>query len=149
MFKGLRLTPDLPPVWLAVFALGVWVLGRWVPLLRFDVQPLGRVLIWVGIALIVWSAVWFWRKRTPIEPGHKPVALIVEGPYRINRNPIYTGLTLILAGFALNQGALGALLAVPFYPVLITRRFILSEEAGLRAVFGSAADDYIARTRRW
>ena len=144
-----RLTPDLPPVWLALFALVAWGLGRWVPLIRFDVAPLGRILIWAALALIVWSAIWFWRKKTPIEPGHAPKALIVEGPYRINRNPIYTGLAVILLGFGLNQGALTALVPAVAFPVLITRRFILPEEAMLRGAFGEEAEVYIAKTRRW
>ena len=88
MFKGLHLTPDLPPVWLGVFAALAWALGRWVPLVRFDLSPFGSVLIWGALALIGWSAFWFWCKSTPIEPGNTPEALIVEGPYRINRNPI-------------------------------------------------------------
>ncbi|MEM8658584.1 MAG: isoprenylcysteine carboxylmethyltransferase family protein [Pseudomonadota bacterium] len=149
MFEGMRLTPDLPPVWLGGFALMAWVLGQFLPLVTFDVTPLGRVAIWAGLAIIIWSAVWFWRKKTPIEPGHAPKALIIEGPYRINRNPIYTGLVMILVGFALNQGAITALLPAVIYPVLITRRFILPEEALLRQAFGAEADAYIARSRRW
>lgn len=149
MFRGLRFSPDLPPVWMAGFALLAWALGAWLPVLRFDVAPLGRVLIWAGLALVLWSALWFWRKDTPIEPGHTPDALIVEGPYRLNRNPIYTGLALILLGFSLNQGALSALLPPLLYPALITRRFIRPEEDALRRAFGEEAERYIARTRRW
>ncbi|MEM8869990.1 MAG: methyltransferase [Pseudomonadota bacterium] len=149
MFEGLKLSPDMPPVWLALFALVAWALGRFVPVVTFDVAIVGRIAIWLGIAIIVWSAFWFWRKKTPIEPGHAPKALIVEGPYRINRNPIYTGLAIILLGFALNQGALSALLPALLFPLLITRRFILAEEAMLREGFGAEAECYIGRTRRW
>src|SRR5690625_5076062 len=86
--------PDLPPVW----ALGAGVVAT---LLAF-VFPVARVPSWPGVvvllagfALIIWSSWWFRRKRTTIRPGEMPTALIVEGPYRINRNPIYTGLVLI------------------------------------------------------
>lgn len=149
MFRGLRLTPDLPPVWMAVFAACAWALARWAPILRFDAGALGSILIAAGIVLIGWAAVWFWRKDTPIEPGNRPRALIVEGPYRLNRNPIYTGLALILLGYALDRGAASALLPPALYPVLITRRFIVPEEAALRATFGQRAEDFIGDTRRW
>jgi protein-S-isoprenylcysteine O-methyltransferase Ste14 len=38
---------------------------------------------------------------------------------------------------------------VPLFVMIITRRFILGEEAVLRAVFGAAFDRYAAQTRRW
>lgn len=141
--------PDLPPVW----ALGVWLAqqagARWLPLAAFDAGWIGGALVAGGLALILWAAIWFRRKRTPIEPHHRPKALIVEGPYRINRNPIYTGLAIILVGTGLNAGALSALLLAAAFPIIATRRFAIPEEAGLRAAFGAEADRYIAATRRW
>lgn len=144
-----RITPDLPPVWLAGHMAAAWGLANIVPLWRFDAGPAGRLVIALGLALVLWSAWWFWRKRTPIEPRHTPRALIVEGPYRLNRNPIYTGLVIILAGWALGLGALSALLTVPILPWVLTRRFIAPEEAALHAAFGREAERYLARTRRW
>ena len=140
---------DLPPIWLGAMLVLSWILGRVAPIIRFEMGITGRVVMALGIALIAWSAWWFWRKRTPIEPRHTPTALIVEGPYRINRNPIYSGMVLILAGFGLMQGAMSGLLPALLFPVLITRRFILGEEAALRSAFGEAAEDYFRRTRRW
>ena len=141
--------PDLPPIWAA----GVWLAqqaaARWVPVARFDAGWVGPALVALGLGMIVWSAVWFWRKRTPIEPHHAPTALIVEGPYRPNRNPIYTGLAAILLGTGLNVGALASVALAALFPLIVTRRFVRPEEDGLRAAFGAEADAYIARTRRW
>jgi len=139
---------DLPPVWALGAAVASWLLALLVPLAGF---PFGfdRGLIAIGVLLILWSAWWFWRKKTTIEPRHTPKALIVEGPYRINRNPIYTGLTLILAGWALSLGALSALIPALVFPFIITRRFVIPEEAALRDAFGDEAERYIAASRRW
>ncbi|KIT17135.1 methyltransferase family protein [Jannaschia aquimarina] len=145
----LRGFPDLPPVWALGLYLAQQACAAWVPLVRYEAGPAGIVMAAAGLALILWSAVWFWRKRTPIEPHHTPRALIVEGPYRLNRNPIYTGLALVLVGTGLNAGALSSLLLSALFPPLITRRFVLKEEAALRAAFGAAADTYIANSRRW
>lgn len=144
----LRGFPDLPPVWAAAAAVASWVLARWAPLVALP-PGTGRVFIVAGLGLILWAGIWFWRKRTPIEPGHVPRALIVEGPYRINRNPIYTGLALILVGWGLSLGALSALLPAIVFPFVITARFIATEEAMLRAAFGAEAERYMAATRRW
>ena len=126
--------PDLPPVWFAGAAASSWLLARVVPVWSFP-EGFGRVFIVLGLVLIGWAVFWFRRKKTPLEPGHRPRALIVEGPYRINRNPIYTGLALILAGFAIGLGAVSALLPALVFPWIVTRRFVLAEEAALRRLW--------------
>lgn len=142
--------PDLPPIW-ALGALGVSaLLARVLPLVILPRLVWPALLVGLaGVVLILWSALWFRRKATPIMPRETAKALIVEGPFRVNRNPIYTGMALILAGFALWFGALSAWLPVVAFPLIITRRFILGEEAGLRASFPGEAEAYLKATRRW
>ncbi|NDV85564.1 isoprenylcysteine carboxylmethyltransferase family protein [Aurantimonas aggregata] len=147
-----HLTPDLPPVW-AMATIAASVLAAWlVPIARFGSAwstGLGILLAVVGIAIMAWSALWFRRKKTEIMPRQTPTALIVEGPYRINRNPIYTGMALVVLGVAFWLGALSAVAIAMIYPFVITARFIRGEEAGLRQAFGFEAERYFARTRRW
>lgn len=141
---------DLPPVWAALAALASWGLSAAFPAPALHLGPALPLLLGaVGFALILWSALAFRRARTPIEPRHDARTLITGGPFRINRNPIYTGLTLILAGFALHLGSLAAWLPVAAFPAVVTRRFILDEEARLRRAFGAEAEAWIARSRRW
>ncbi len=139
---------DLPPVWALGAALVSWGLARTLPVAALP-GGMGRLLIVAGLALAVWSVFWFRRKGTPLEPGKVPRALIVEGPYRINRNPIYTAMLLILIGWGLALGAASALVPPLVFAVIVTRRFVLGEEAALRAAFGAEAERYFARTRRW
>lgn len=144
--------PDLPPVWALGAILAEWLAAWWLPLWRFAspvTTAVGVALFVGGLAVIVWSALWFRRKKTPIEPRETPKALIVEGPYRLNRNPIYTGMTLALFGAALWFGALSALIVAAVFPLVIARRFITGEEAGLHRTFGAEAEAYFRRTRRW
>lgn len=144
--------PDLPPVWLAGFMALAWVIDRGMPLVAAFgpvYRVAGGLLMLAALGLIGWSAWWFWRKRTTIEPHHQPTALIVEGPYRLSRNPIYLALLALLVGYVLRLGSLApVILPVAFY-IVLTRRFIEPEEAALRRLFGAAAQDYLARTRRW
>lgn len=144
--------PDLPPVWALGFAVLAFFLAKFVPV--YDAR--GWISGWVpwsmiglGLALVFWAAFWFWRKKTTIEPHHKPTSLIIEGPYRLSRNPIYTGMALIIFGFCLWLGAVSSLLALAGFVWVVTRRFILAEEAGLRDAFGVEADNYLQKTRRW
>lgn len=141
--------PDIPPVWAAGIAALQWGVAQVVPGVGYEALFADKLCIAAGLALVGWSAYWFRRKRTSIEPGDTPKALIIEGPFRINRNPIYTGMALILVGWGLWLGSLLAVLAALAFIPIITKRFILAEEAMLRDTFGAEADDYISKTRRW
>jgi len=144
--------PDLPPIWLLLGLVLAWLLAGYLPLVRVFgpvFQGVGLLLSFAGVALIVWSAWWFRQKKTSIEPHHDPTALIVEGPYRYSRNPIYLGMLAILTGAVLWHGAFSpVLLPFAFFHILTTR-FIEPEEAALRRAFGAEAHSYLQATHRW
>jgi protein-S-isoprenylcysteine O-methyltransferase Ste14 len=99
--------------------------------------------------LFISAVLWFRRKKTGLKPFSESTALVVEGPYRFTRNPIYAGFTLMLIGVALALGAVSSLIAVPLYVAIIHFRFILPEEAHMERAFG---EEYLAlkrRVRRW
>lgn len=144
--------PDLPPVWLLFNAILVWVLGWLCPIANIG-GPVATALAWIlgtaGLVMGVWSAFYFWQKKTTIEPRHRPKTLIVEGPYRVSRNPIYLAMLLLLLAEALWLGPLAGFIAVVFQWAVLRQRFILGEETTLRNTFGDEAESYIAKTRRW
>lgn len=143
--------PDLPPIW-TLIAVTLIVLLDWLfPDFAFDFQNrwIATVLMAAGVGLILWSALWFIRKKTTIEPHHVPTVLLVEGPYRVSRNPIYTGMVIFCFGVVIYAGnLLGILPALGLIWVLHTR-FVMPEEKGLLEAFGKEAEAYIAKTRRW
>lgn len=141
---------DIPDMWLAVCGAAAFLLGRAVPIASFEAPD------WTG--WLVLAAGWLWAAaagrlflgaRTPIQPRRTPRILLVEGPYRWNRNPIYTGMTVMLVGWAIVLGAASAFLPAILFPFLMTRRFILDEERALVAAFGPEAEAFLSRTRRW
>ncbi|MCX8507961.1 MAG: isoprenylcysteine carboxylmethyltransferase family protein, partial [Rhodobacteraceae bacterium] len=87
--------------------------------------------------------------RTSVIPGRDPTQLLTGGLFGLSRNPIYLGDALLLAGLSLGWGALLALPLVPLFMALISKRFILPEEARLAALFGQDYEDYKNHTRRW
>jgi protein-S-isoprenylcysteine O-methyltransferase Ste14 len=142
---------DLPPVWLAFFAALGWVQAARAPFGAFGAMGdwLGAGLVAAGLALAIAAAVEFRRARTTIIPHEVPTAIVTSGVYRLSRNPIYLGDALILAGLGLRWDSVLALVLVPVFAAVITRRFILPEEARLRARFGTEFDAWAARVRRW
>lgn len=144
--------PDLPPLWwagsLALIYAGKWLLPD-VHLQANVLEMLSWLFFMAALGLIVWSALWFWRKRTPIEPHHTPRTLIIEGPYRITRNPIYLALVTLTLASAIGHGSLIGLGAAAGLWWVLDRRFAAPEETMLRTAFGAEAERYLAATRRW
>ena len=144
--------PDLPPLWwlgsIAAIYLAKWLLpGLHVSSVILSV--VSGVTIAAALGLVAWAGLWFLRKKTPIEPHHTPKTLIIEGPFRMTRNPIYLALVLLTVASALGHGSvIGLALAAGLWWIL-DRRFAAPEEALLRATFGSEAEEYLKDTKRW
>lgn len=144
--------PDLPPIWmLGAMALS-WVLTQMVPILKLSSLGLRWLgLFWMLLAalLVLWAAFWFWRKKTTIEPHKTAQTLIVGGPFWLTRNPIYLAMVVAAAGVGLYLGSLSGMFPVIVLAVVLHRRFVLPEEAGLKTAFGAEAEAYFEKTRRW
>lgn len=144
--------PDMPPIWWAG-SIAIIYLGKWlIPALHISSGVLSVVswaMLATGLGLIGWAAFWFMRKKTPIEPHHTPKTLIVEGPFRLTRNPIYLALVLLTLASAVGHGSLIGLVAAAGLWWALDRRFAAPEEALLLTTFGAEAEDYLAQTKRW
>lgn len=161
-----RLTPepmpwwrwiDIPPVWLALCLAAAWA-GRQPSLFPsgspyaalgqgFDL--LAILLVAAGIGLMAWALLTMARARTTPVPHQPPAALVMTGPFRLTRNPIYLGDALVLSGALLWWHAWVMAWLLPLFVWIITVRFIRPEEARLRTAFGPDFEAWAARTRRW
>jgi protein-S-isoprenylcysteine O-methyltransferase Ste14 len=74
---------------------------------------------------------------------------VTGGVYRYTRNPMYLGMLLGLAGWAVALTHLSAPLWVMGYAAYLNRFQIVPEERALTARFGAVFGDYRRRARRW
>ncbi len=110
---------------------------------------LGLALIAVAIVLAGFCIRAFWRRKTSVDP-YKPVtALVVEGPFRYSRNPMYVALALLYLGIAVYFGQVWALLLLPFALATVHYGVIVREESYLERKFGQDYLAYKSRVRRW
>lgn len=141
-----------PPLVAGTTALGMWAATRtWPAGLPPIARALGFAVAFCGGVMALWAILSFRRLRTTIHPmhPHEATALVVAGPNRLSRNPMYVGLLLVLVGWALwlrQPAALsGALLAWAY----LWRFQVLPEERALHAKFGDDYGAYVRRVRRW
>jgi protein-S-isoprenylcysteine O-methyltransferase Ste14 len=132
------------------FGLSAFLLARYLPVVTFNLPDwVGWLICAAGFSWAFAAGALFMARKTPVEPRRNPTVLLVEGPFRVNRNPIYTGMTIVLVGWACVLGAASAFVPALLFPLLITWRFVLGEERRLIATFGHDAEAYLSRTRWW
>ncbi|MDX1496885.1 MAG: isoprenylcysteine carboxylmethyltransferase family protein [Salinisphaeraceae bacterium] len=109
----------------------------------------GWVINALAAVLLLWCFALFIRQRTTIMPSNPVSALVIAGPYRYSRNPMYVSLALFHLGIMLNTGNLWQ--AFTFLPHILAVRYwvIAPEEIYMRSRFGSAYAAYATRVRRW
>jgi protein-S-isoprenylcysteine O-methyltransferase Ste14 len=143
-----------PPLYMLVMAGLMWLLDKHLPLYRWLNEPwndLGLVCVAAALLNDAWSLALFFKAQTtpnPLAPA-KASQLVVSGPYRISRNPMYLGLLLLLIGWALYLGSLSPWLAPPLLVLILNKQQIEAEESVLAAKFGQAYEDYRQRVGRW
>ncbi len=144
-----------PPLLYGGFLLaGLGLEWQW-PLEAFSALPrersllFGGSLIALGAGLLVAAFRRFKAVGTNIPTWQPTTALATDGIYRLSRNPIYVGLSLVYAGLAIAAGSFWPLLLL--VPLLLIMRYgvIAREEAYLTRLFGDEYRNYQKRVRRW
>jgi protein-S-isoprenylcysteine O-methyltransferase Ste14 len=134
---GVRIPP--PFIYLAGLLIGIY--GGQSFARRFAetwLTGIGFVFFLAGLAL-AFSAIMRFRVRgTDVNPNRPVKTLVLDGPYRVTRNPMYVGLALVYSAIALWTASLWAL--VMLVPVLLLIRYavIAREERYLTNKFGDA-----------
>jgi len=77
-----------------------------------------------------------------------PERLVIGGPYRYCRNPMYLGHLIFFAGLAFALQSWLATAVFAFHAVWFHRR-VREDETRLAALFGQPYRDYLARVKRW
>lgn len=88
---------------------------------------------------------------TTVDP-RKPdqsASLVVQGVYRISRNPMYLGLLLALLALAVFISNFASFVLLPAFVLYMNRFQIAPEERHMREKFGDAYRQYQTRVRRW
>jgi protein-S-isoprenylcysteine O-methyltransferase Ste14 len=142
----------LPPTYLLIALVLTAVLHLLWPVATIAPFPwnlLGGIPLGGGLAVTLAADQAFKNHKTTVKPLEKPSWLVTGGVFRISRNPMYLGFTLLLVGVALLFGSLTPFVVVVVFAVLMDVQFIQAEERLLQATFGEKWDQYKKKVRRW
>lgn len=113
-----------------------WNLAGLVPVV------VGGLVIWLSMSALS-------RHNTSAEPFQAPTSLVTVGTFRLSRNPMYLGATLMLLGIAVALGTVTPLLVLPLYVSVMELRIVRPEEKVMLERFGEEYGRYRAGVRRW
>jgi protein-S-isoprenylcysteine O-methyltransferase Ste14 len=137
--------------------IGFIVLGA---LLQYTIAPIpfpgdawirivGVIIVVAGLVLIFSALATFRRTGQDPKPWTPSPELIVQGPYRSTRNPMYVGLACILVGLGLALNNLWFLLLAAVALLVVHFIAVLPEEKYLNEKFGSSYKEYRTKVRRY
>lgn len=111
---------------------------------------LALIPIVAGLAIIIWTMVMHFVK-TPerVEMVRIPKYLLVQGPYKFSRNPMFLGELVLWFGWAIFYGSTAVFIGFFLLWVLMNYVAVPREERDLEARFGESYLEYKNSVSRW
>jgi protein-S-isoprenylcysteine O-methyltransferase Ste14/pimeloyl-ACP methyl ester carboxylesterase len=132
-----------------VVAFAVPLLLAW-PIEVSDFRIAGLVPLLAGVLLLLWCARDFYvAGKGTLAPWDPPRQLVVSGPYRFSRNPMYIAVSLVLVGWAIGLAMATLWLYALALMVAFHIRTVYKEEPGLARTHRKEWERYAARVPRW
>jgi protein-S-isoprenylcysteine O-methyltransferase Ste14 len=109
----------------------------------------GLALVVLGVGIAIWGGRTMLAARTNVDPSLPATAIVVSGPFRFSRNPLYLALTLVYVGLTLALNSWWGI--VVLVPLLIVMHLgvVLREERYLEHKFGEVYRQYRSKVRRY
>ncbi len=144
-------TPGIPPFYF-ILCLILSIFFKFIfpdlGLIPFPYNLFGILVISLGLFFIIWSGGLLKKHNTPHD-FRPSTCLVTEGPYRLTRNPMYLGMTLVLLGVSLFLGNLISFISPLAFLIIINFMFIPIEEKKMLDTFGDKYLEYSKKIRPW
>jgi protein-S-isoprenylcysteine O-methyltransferase Ste14 len=151
--RGARVRFPPPLVFLGFILLGIALRYAVAPILfplaRWITLTAGILILLAGLGIGLTARSHFVRTGQDPKPWTPSPELLLEGPYRFSRNPIYVGMTLIQLGLGLALNNLWISLLAPVSLLIVHFIAVLPEEKYLTEKFGADYKAYLRSVRRY
>ena len=143
-----------PPIAAFLVGLAMWVAAYLLPAIPLTDQlrlTFAGVCAGFGVIVAFLGFLALRQANTTINPVNpeKASSVVTSGIYSYTRNPMYLGLTTLLAGWAAWLSVLWVFLGPVAFMLYLTRFQIVPEERVMSSKFGRDYDEYRKRVRRW
>lgn len=140
----------VPPPVLAVAAFGTQMLLSEKRASSKSSRVAGMLIGAGSCAFMGGAVIEFQRHHTTVNPKTLATTkLVVTGPNRVTRNPMYLGLGGLLIAHAVWRRSWPALIPVALFTGVLDRTQIPAEETALQQRFGTEYERYRTGTPRW
>ena len=142
----------LPPTYFATCLIIAAVLHYLLPIkqiIYYPINLLGFLFFVIGGILNIWTDQLFKKNKTTVKPGEKPSVLIQTGPFKISRNPMYLGMSILLIGIGFILGSVSSFIGVFLFVATMEIAFITQEERFMQEQFGEEYLAYKKKVGRW
>jgi protein-S-isoprenylcysteine O-methyltransferase Ste14 len=111
---------------------------------------IGLIGVIIGLVMYAWCLAFHYRSyRASVRVGFSPPHLVVAGPYKISRNPMYASGLFAWLGWVIFYGSPAVCFVLVLLWIAFTYRVIPYEERQLEALFGDEYLAYKQSVRRW
>ena len=146
-----------PPPLVGILAIVIgYVLGRFFPIMDDFLLPAplrywvgGAIVLVAGVVLGWWPIKLFQEIEQDVKPWTSTPDIVVKGPYKFTRNPMYLMMVLVCIGFSIILDEAWVLIAAPVCGYVIYLIAIRHEERYLEEKFGESYVAYKNSVRRW
>lgn len=152
MQEGMKKGDLEPPTYFLICLVLIIGLHFILPIMQIIHAPyrfIGIIFIGIGLWLNLWADGLFKRGNTTVKPFRKSSVLILEGPFRFSRHPMYLGMVIALLGMAIILGSLVTFLPPIALFITMQMAFIRYEEKAMEETFGEEYLDYKNHVRCW
>jgi protein-S-isoprenylcysteine O-methyltransferase Ste14 len=145
-----------PPAAAALTIIGGYVIGQFMPLFTaYELAAPGRY--WIGATIIVvavvvlaiWPIRYFKETGQNVTPWSETPEIILQGPFKFTRNPMYLMMLIVCVGFAIVFSEIWILILTPVLALVLYHIAIKHEEVYLEEKFGDSYRAYKHSVRRW
>ena len=138
-------------VFITLFVLLALQLDQLLKLPRLFSRPLNIILslpiLFPGLSLIGWSVLHFFKEKGTPVPFNPPPRLVSGGPYAYARNPMLSGVFILLFGFGILIGSISfTFIFTPLFIALNVWELKAIEEPELAKRLGEAYLEYKKKT---
>lgn len=111
---------------------------------------LGLIPVALATICLIWlMSLHFSRIPNRVKLERTPTYLLIRGPYRYSRNPMYVAELMLWLGWAIVYGSIAVSVGFLIMGLVMNYRVIPREERDLETRFGDSYREYKKEVRRW